>query len=61
MTKKDIVELGEKLGVPFEYTWSCYGDREIPCGECESCILRAKGFKEADIIDPALNTKYESC
>ncbi len=50
--KADIVRLGKELGVPFEWTWSCYEGRETPCGECDSCILRAKGFREAGIEDP---------
>ena len=51
-TKKDIVLLGQELGVPFEMTWSCYAGDDKPCGTCDSCILRAKGFREAGIPDP---------
>jgi len=51
MSKKEIVELGVKLGVPFEKTWSCYLGGEEPCGKCDSCYLRAKGFDEAGTID----------
>ncbi|HMV76931.1 MAG TPA: 7-cyano-7-deazaguanine synthase QueC [Leptospiraceae bacterium] len=49
MTKKDIILLGKKLNVPFDMTHSCYDpDRKgRPCGKCESCLLREKGFKEA--------------
>lgn len=49
MTKKEIILLGKKLNVPFEMTHSCYDpDRKgRPCGKCESCLLREKGFKEA--------------
>lgn len=49
MTKKDIILLGKKLNVPFDMTHSCYDpDRNgRPCGKCESCLLREKGFKEA--------------
>jgi len=54
LTKKDIVLLGQKLGVPFETTWSCYAGDDKPCGACDSCILRAKGFREAGITDPLL-------
>ncbi|MFA6548737.1 MAG: 7-cyano-7-deazaguanine synthase, partial [Candidatus Margulisiibacteriota bacterium] len=44
MTKAQIVKLGHKLGAPLEDTWSCYvGDKE-PCGVCDSCRLRHKGF-----------------
>ena len=52
MAKKEIIELGRELGVPFELTSSCYNGEERPCEECDSCILRAKGFKEAGIKDP---------
>lgn len=54
LTKKRIVTLGAELGVPFEKTWSCYAGGEKPCGVCDACILRAKGFREAGIPDPLL-------
>ncbi|MBU0759427.1 MAG: 7-cyano-7-deazaguanine synthase QueC [Candidatus Omnitrophica bacterium] len=44
-TKKEIVELGKRLKVPFELTWSCYKGGRKPCGKCDACRLRAKGFK----------------
>lgn len=49
--KKDIIKLGASLGVPFKDTWSCYKGGDRPCGECDSCVLRAKGFKEAGVRD----------
>ncbi len=52
LSKKEIVKLGLKLKVPFEKTWSCYQGREFPCEQCDSCLLRAKGFREAGIQDP---------
>ena len=54
LSKAEIISLGMNLGAPLEYTWSCYEGREIPCGSCDSCILRAKGFTEAGIPDPLL-------
>ena len=55
LNKKQIIEMGRSLHVPFEKTWSCYQGRETPCGDCDSCRLRAKGFKEAGFADPILN------
>ena len=55
MNKAQIVKLGAQLGVPFEWTWSCYQGERIPCGRCDSCQLRAKGFKEAGIEDPLIS------
>ena len=53
-SKAQIIKLGTKLKVPYEKTWSCYNGQTKPCGKCDSCKLRAKGFKEAGIDDPAL-------
>ncbi len=54
-TKMEIVKLGNSLRVPFHLTWSCYRGGQEPCTKCDSCILRAKGFREAGIKDPLLN------
>ena len=51
-TKAQIVQLGQKLKVPYQLTWSCYSGEKSPCGHCDSCLLREKGFKEAGIKDP---------
>lgn len=52
--KAEIVRLGVEVGVDFSLTHSCYDpDREgRPCGLCDSCLLRKKGFQEAGIRDP---------
>lgn len=50
--KWEIVQLGSKLGVPLELTWSCYQGREKACGVCDSCRLRLKAFKLAGLKDP---------
>jgi len=51
-TKSDIVKLALSLNVPLELTWSCYQGDDKPCEECDSCLLRAKGFEEAKVKDP---------
>ncbi len=55
MTKADIVRRGLALGVDFGSTTSCYDPNPItgaPCRQCDSCLLRAKGFSEAGVVDP---------
>jgi len=52
--KLEIIRLAVKLGVPLGLTRSCYRGGKIPCGKCDSCYFRAKGFLEAGIDDPAL-------
>ena len=54
LTKADIVRLGLELGAPLDLSWSCYEGGARPCGRCDSCLLRAKGFAEAGSDDPAL-------
>ena len=54
MTKKQIVQKGIELGVPFEHTWSCYKQGDRPCGECESCAFRIKAFEECGMTDPLM-------
>lgn len=56
MTKAQIVSVGTKLGVDYSMTISCYDpDAEgRACGHCDSCQLRAKGFKEAGLADPTI-------
>ncbi len=51
-SKGDIVRLGDRLGVPWELTWSCYAGGERPCGLCDACRLRARGFRQAGRTDP---------
>lgn len=57
LSKADIVRLGVEVGAPLELTWSCYRGADRPCGTCDSCVLRAKGFAEAGIADPALQLR----
>lgn len=55
MKKREIVLLGLAVGAPLQHTWSCYAGGVRPCGKCDSCIIRADGFKEAGVSDPAVN------
>jgi len=54
--KADIIRRGLDLGLDYSLTHSCYdpSPRGRPCGTCDSCVLRAKGFREADVPDPLL-------
>ncbi|MGC9069987.1 MAG: 7-cyano-7-deazaguanine synthase QueC [Elusimicrobiales bacterium] len=54
LSKKEIIELALRLKAPIEYSWSCYEGGKKPCGRCDACRLRAKGFSELGIKDPAL-------
>lgn len=55
MSKKEIVALGLSLGVDYSMTHTCYSPSEDgrACGTCDACLLRLKGFKEAEAADPA--------
>lgn len=55
--KAGIIRLGVKLGAPLNLTWSCYKGGKRPCGKCESCYWRAKGFREAGIRDPLIYSR----
>ena len=54
MTKAEIIRRGLELGVDYGLTHSCYDPTPDgrPCGHCDSCVLRAKGFAEARVADP---------
>ncbi|OGS05153.1 MAG: 7-cyano-7-deazaguanine synthase QueC [Elusimicrobia bacterium RIFCSPLOWO2_12_FULL_59_9] len=54
LNKARIVQKAFGLGVPLKWTWSCYRGGNRPCGRCDSCKLRKKGFQEAGLQDPAL-------
>ena len=56
LTKAGIIRLGAELGVDYSLTHSCYDPApdDRPCGHCDSCLLRARGFSEAGVPDPAL-------
>lgn len=52
LSKVDIIRKGIELGVNFADTWSCYRGRELACGQCPSCIIRLRAFKELGEEDP---------
>jgi 7-cyano-7-deazaguanine synthase len=54
LTKADIIRLGLSLGLDYGLTHSCYDPRPDggPCGHCDSCVLRARGFADAGVPDP---------
>jgi 7-cyano-7-deazaguanine synthase len=60
LTKGEIITLGLSLGMDYSLTSSCYNPAKdgSPCGVCDSCRIRQKGFLEAGIQDPALHRTY---
>jgi 7-cyano-7-deazaguanine synthase len=52
LKKTEIIQLGNKLGVPWEVTWSCYAGGDVACGVCDSCRLRLAAFAELGLKDP---------
>lgn len=60
MNKAEIIRTGLALGVDYSLTSSCYDpdERGKPCGQCDSCLLRAKGFAEAEVADPLLSKAF---
>ena len=59
LSKKEIIDLAVSLAAPLRHTWSCYSGGAAPCGRCDSCKLRAKGFKEAGMQDPAVKMRVK--
>ncbi len=57
LSKMEIVQLGQELGVPFDLTYSCYYGRDKACGQCDSCRIRKQAFSDLDLVDPI---SYES-
>lgn len=62
--KAEVIQLGSNLGVPFQYTYSCYTKVDDvanpePCGDCPACVERAKAFEAAGVEDPH-NTEIEN-
>jgi 7-cyano-7-deazaguanine synthase len=59
MSKADIVRQGTALGLDYGLTRSCYDPLPDgrPCGRCDSCVLRARGFEEAGVVDPLVGAR----
>lgn len=55
-SKRETVELAQELGAleALAYTHTCYNGQRPPCGHCPACVLRAKGFAEAGLLDPLI-------
>lgn len=60
LSRGEIIKKGLSLGVDYSLTWSCYDPRADGgvCGCCDSCSLRRKGFREAGISDPLVNSEW---
>jgi 7-cyano-7-deazaguanine synthase len=56
LTKAEIIRLGLQAGVDYALTHSCYDpdDQGRPCRRCDSCLIRARGFADAGVADPAI-------
>lgn len=54
MSKAEIIKQGITLHAPLHLSWSCYQEEELACGECDSCLLRLRGFQLAEVHDPIL-------
>lgn len=52
MKKSEIVKKGLELEAPLQLTWSCYQASDLACGNCDSCALRLRAFREAGVADP---------
>lgn len=52
MQKSQIVILGRRINAPLQLTWSCYAESEYACGNCDSCALRLRAFRDAGVTDP---------
>ena len=54
LTKAEIIKKGQQLGIDYQITSSCYSPNKYgqPCGQCDACKLRIKGFNDAGLADP---------
>jgi 7-cyano-7-deazaguanine synthase len=62
MTKSEIIRKGAELGLDHSLTWSCYDPQTtgnggvVPCERCDSCVIRANGFRDAGMQDPLITS-----
>ncbi len=54
LTRAEVIQLGQRVQIPFHKTWSCYQNNDTPCGRCRPCVTRAAGFLQARTPDPLL-------
>lgn len=54
LSRTEIVKLGNRLGTPFDLTWSCISSASEPCGGCLGCATRNRGFLDAALPDPVI-------
>jgi 7-cyano-7-deazaguanine synthase len=59
LKKSEIIKIGLKLGVPYQFTWSCYRGKKPACGKCDSCRFRLASFNEIGVKDPINYAHFE--
>ncbi len=59
LKKTEIIQLGNRLDVPWSKTWSCYAGEELACGVCDSCRLRLAAFEELGLKDPVAYSRLK--
>lgn len=59
LTNKQMIELGENLGVPWELSWSCEMSIEKHCGACDGCRRRRRMFTTAGVVDPVFTRQLQ--
>ena len=55
LKKSEIIQKGVEKNAPLHLTWSCYEQEDKPCGKCDSCKLRSRGFDQAGLKDPIID------
>jgi len=60
LSKAEIIKKGVEVNAPLHLTWSCYQGGKKACGQCDSCLLRLKGFQDMGTPDPIQYHRYPS-